>query len=167
MNRFFLTLIMAFSHSSWTQNIETLWRARGIEAKENIEDLIGKKTALDECKKSLEISFSEFSNPKSPAIIQMTDKDNERGFLLYLKSKSGKSTSVTFTYKGSIDEPYMITPIFYDAASADGWSFVIMPSWPSGSFSLQSAECVYHFFVNDYLHPKVEATLSKKTLSSK
>jgi hypothetical protein len=155
----YLGLILLFAGmAAHAQNIETLWRARGLEAFDHIKKLRDDKSKISECKIIIEAAFGLLADIKtSSALIKKTEPGT--AITLFLKAEKSGHAWLSFSYGKSSTKPNLVRL----SPSSSGWTLVVIPGGGDGLFGISNSDCLYVFNPNDYLHPEVELTKKSKT----
>lgn len=155
-----LIILMAvlFTSNAFAQKVETLWRARGLEAEESLEKLKKNKAKLNKmqaCEMKIETSFSAFSQ-KETSLSVIKKNESKTSFLLPILYNKRLTMSVSFIYAEE-DKPVLIIPMYYKAHDdkSDFPKFSVMTK-KEGVFVLSVDGCIYLFHPDDYLHPIVD-----------
>lgn len=152
-----LTILSSIALS---QNIETLWKARGLEAEEKIE--IFKKNKKPSKKESCEIviekAFTYFSDKKLSKLVIVKQPKNIQ-FTLLLRNEVESELTIVFQYLPDSKSPELIMPMFIKGMSKTepSWGMLLVPDNSGGTFHLTKQNCFYTFTKEDYLHPNIES----------
>lgn len=119
---------------------DILWKARGLQAFENVEKLTkiekAKLTKQQKCDWLLDGAFMGFSVPEMAKIVRKkTEKDD---IFIMIFSDGEMHAQVSFIYKlnGSMPDFLKVPQL------KDGWQFVV-PSGDSKTAILMSSECIF------------------------
>lgn len=157
MKQILLILALAASSSiSQAQNIETLWRARGLEAVDLVKSLKQKAdkkqiTQAELCKLQLEAFYTTYANPEVVNTV-ITKKGESTSVILFLMTEQRKSAQVSFHYSAGSPKPDTIYAKDFELP----WVFAISNDFPKGSFMLLNDHCSYLYLPNDYFHPNIK-----------
>lgn len=142
------------SQQAIAQNIETIWRARGLEAQDKVKELNQEKVLSKKqtCEMIIEKAFAWFADKE--AAKRLVYKDGKTVSFSFIAEEQIILGFIYHEEKAKI--PYMVTPVFTEGAKKTKWSFTLMNGREPGSFILAKGGCAYGFFASDYLHPKLE-----------
>lgn len=154
-----IALVMVFANQdAEAQSAETLWRARSLEAKDNIKRLLDSKKVAKkvECEFLIEQAFEGLNDPKFKAFSK-TDKGGLTVLLTIGDPKTKSLLGLAFLFGDDSRRPLFIRPIFFEDASKTAWTFAITPLTSGGTFGIETKDCEFLFSSENYLSPSVKA----------
>lgn len=151
-------------------SLSLLWKARGIQAQQFVEDSKSKSKGskdpedlqIFECRRNLEFAYAMHANPKLGGKLNWTDKLDSINFALQLSEDGKNFTQVVFKY-GKSDQLCGVTSV---SNVTTGWQIMnAIGSEPQ--LWILTKKCFYMFDYSDPLKGSVMGDGKKKKSESK
>lgn len=143
MSKIFVMLLM-LPTLSYAQSVETLWRARSLEASEKTEKLKkkAKLTPDEECQLFLETGLSTLNNKSHQYNLIEKRDSGDMVITIPIASKSRHLTIATFFYDKGADKPTT------GGSQSDAVEWATR-AFKNGLFGISNDDCAYLFDLND------------------
>lgn len=147
--------LLLFTSISNAQSLDTIWRARGLEAEEKFSKFKDQGLSKsDLCTKQIERAYSNFANPKSISYGK-PDSEGRKPYTILVESSKSKQAMISFIYKKDESAPSQINVVIYDKFDENGMGIISSKDLPAGTTLLTTHECTFVFSLEKPLAPGV------------